>query len=102
MLSPALASGLEQASPSPPRSAAPTQRLVWLEISPREDACLSPASTHSLAEWHEAGFDTFSQLVHGTAFWQSTEIKEVPALIAATLSAITITSASPIVEFISA
>ena len=102
MLSPALASGLEKASPSPPCSAAHAQRLVWLEISPREDACLSSASTHSIAEWRKAGFDTFSQLVHGTAFWQSTEIKEVPALIAATLSAITVPSAPPIVELISA
>ena len=102
MLSPALASGLEQASLAPPCSAAPTQRLVWLEVSSLEDPHLSPASSHLLAAWHQAGFETASQLVHGTAFWQASEIEEVPALMAASITAMTASSATPLVELISA
>lgn len=101
MLSPALASGLEQASLAPPFSATRRQRMVWLEVSPLEDPCLSPASTHILAEWHQAGFETSSRLVRGPAFWQASEIEEVPALIAASMSAIVTSSPSSIVEPIS-
>lgn len=102
MLSSALASGLEQASLAPPCSAAPTQRLIWLEVSTLEDPCLSPASTHLLDAWRLAGFETASQLVRGPAFWQTSEIEEVPALIAASITAMTASSATPLVELTSA
>jgi exosortase A-associated hydrolase 2 len=102
MLSPALASGLEQASMAPPCSETPSQRMIWLEVSPQKDPCLSPASTHTLAAWHLAGFETSSQLVRGPTFWQASEIEEVPALIAASMAAITASFATPLVESISA
>lgn len=101
-LSSALAQGLEQASTAPPGSAAPTQRLVWLEVSPQEESCISPASTHILDGWRQAGFETSSQLVRGPAFWQASEIAEVPALITASISAITASSSAPALELISA
>ena len=101
MLSPALASGFEQASLAPPFSTTTTQRLVWLEVSPQEDPCLSPASTRILATWHQAGFETTSQLIRGPAFWQASEIEEVPALIAASTVAIKASSTAPLVELIS-
>ena len=98
MLSPALASGLEQSSLAPPFNAKPKQRMLWLEVSPTEDPCLSPTSTHTLAAWHHAGFETSSQLVRGPFFWQTNEIEEVPALIAASMAAITASSGTPLVE----
>jgi len=82
-LSPGLAHGLERASLTP---AANAQRMLWLETSTRDDAELSPASAAPLARWQAAGVAVQSQLVPGPAFWQTTEIEEAPALIAASVS----------------
>ena len=101
MLSPALAIGLEQASMAPPCSGTPSQRMIWLEVSSQEDPCLSPASTHTLGAWDLAGFETSSQLARGPAFWQASEIAEVPDLIEASMAAITAASSTPLVEQIS-
>jgi exosortase A-associated hydrolase 2 len=86
-----LASGLEQATLAPPRPA-PAQsvapRMVWLEVSTREDASFSPASSQAIAAWQQAGYALTSQIVSGPAFWQTSEIEEAPALIAATTATI--------------
>lgn len=87
-LSPALAQGLERASlasPPAPRGAA---RLEWLELSMQDDAELLPASLNSLAAWQQAGWHTRSHLVRGPAFWQTTEIEVAPALVGATVEAL--------------
>jgi exosortase A-associated hydrolase 2 len=98
MLSPALARGLEQASLIPPCSSAHPQRLVWMDVSSQDDTNLSPASTHILGGWRQAGFETASQLVPGPAFWQASEIEEIPALVAASMASVTTFTHAPIVE----
>ena len=94
MLSAGLASGLEQATLLPPPGHAhQTLRLEWLELSTREDANLSPASAKTIAQWQQAGIGVRSHIVNGPSFWQTTEIEEAPALIAATVAALSNPSA---------
>lgn len=88
MLAPGLTTGLESAELSPPVSAGTTRRLEWFEVSTREDATLSPVSAKSLGQWQAAGFRVGSHIAHGPAFWQTTEIEDAPALIEATIAAI--------------
>ena len=78
MLPAALAEALELATLRPPPNA---ERAVWLEVSSRADATLSPASTTAVARWQEAGVAVQAAVVAGPAFWQSTEIEVAPALI---------------------
>ncbi len=84
-LSPALAHGLEQADLLPPPKPG---RLIWLELSTRPDATLMPASAKRLEQWRGAGYSTGGQVVPGPAFWQTTEIEDAPALLAATVAAL--------------
>jgi exosortase A-associated hydrolase 2 len=84
-LSPALASGLEQAALQPPPHAA---RLEWLELSMQAGATLSPQALANLSSWQHAGWQVAARQVSGAAFWQSTEIEEAPALIDATLASL--------------
>jgi len=93
LLSPGLASGLEQAALAPPADQSPTQRLEWFELSTREDAGLSPISAKTIDRWQQAGYTVGSHIVRGPAFWQTTEIEDAPALIAATTAALLNTSA---------
>ncbi|MFZ3081495.1 hydrolase 2, exosortase A system-associated [Rhodoferax ferrireducens] len=88
LLSPGLASGLEQAALVPPAGPGPTQRLEWFELSTREDAGLSPISTKTITQWQQAGYRVGGHIVHGPAFWQTTEIEDAPALITATTAAV--------------
>lgn len=85
MLSSELARGLEAAELQPPPSPA---RLIWLELSARPDASLSPASTKRLDQWRAADHTVHNAVVRGPTFWQTTEIEEAPALLAATLAAL--------------
>ncbi len=91
-LATALAAGLEASAlkpsafaPSPRESRGP--RVVWLELSTREDASLTPVAANTIALWQPAGFEVSSQIVAGPAFWQTTEIEDAPALIAASCTA---------------
>jgi uncharacterized protein len=77
-LSPALAFGLEQASLQAPP---PVPRVAWLEVAVRAGAQLLPASVEVGDRWRAAGIDVCSEVAHGPAFWQTTEIEEAPALI---------------------
>ena len=89
-LNPALASGLAQATLAPPpaASASRARRSVWLEVSAREGATLSPA-THAAAEqWRQAGHEVSAEVATGPGFWQTSEIEDAPALIDATLAAL--------------
>jgi len=83
-----LAGALEQTALTPPNKVAADTQLVWLEVSTRADATFSPVSQQAQAAWHQAGYALHSQIVSGPAFWQTTEIEEAPALIAATLAAL--------------
>jgi exosortase A-associated hydrolase 2 len=80
-----LARGLEKASLEAPADAA---QVVWLEVSTREEATLSPASVTVVQRWQDAGHAVTTQVVTGPAFWQTSEIEEVPALIEATMAAV--------------
>jgi hypothetical protein len=104
LVAPALAEGMEQAVLTPHRdslavvgdvAAIVAQCLVWLELTTRDNASLSPVSTQTLGQWKNAGFHVTSQLVQGPAFWQTTEIEDAPALIQATLTAATTPQSLP-------
>lgn len=84
-LSAALAGALEDAALTPSPQ---VQRIEWLELSTRDDAVLSPASSMKLQQWQDAGVPTRSRLVRGPSFWRTTEIEEAPELLGATLAAL--------------
>ncbi len=88
LMAPGLASGLEQSILVPPTLMAQAQRVEWFELTTREDASLSPVSTQTMGQWQQAGFQASSHIVQGPAFWQTTEIEDAPALIAATTAAV--------------
>ncbi|MCL2344498.1 MAG: hydrolase 2, exosortase A system-associated [Desulfobulbus sp.] len=85
-VAPALAAGLEQAELSPPPGR--TGRVVWLEISLRDEATLTPVAIKRIEQWRAAGFTVEASVVRGPAFWQTTEIEEAPALLVATRAAL--------------
>jgi exosortase A-associated hydrolase 2 len=87
-LSPGLASGLELASMEPAAGHRPLTKVLWLEISNRDDASFSPASIKALAAWEQTRCMLGAKIAKGPAFWQTAEIEDAPALIATTLSAI--------------
>ncbi len=93
-LSPALAAGLEQAQLDPV-AAAPGCRLLWFELSTRQDAELLPASLPKLQAWHAAAYAAQAEVVTGPAFWQTQEIEDAPALLDATWRATTKPAALP-------
>lgn len=88
MLSAGLAFGMEQALLAPPSGKGQTRRLEWLELSTREEPSLSPVSTKTITQWQQAGYATRSHIVHGPSFWQTTEIEDAPALVPATVAAV--------------
>jgi len=85
-LSPALASGMDEARLDPP--AAGCGGLWWLELSHRTDAVLSQASLEAVAAWRRAGCDVQAEVVAGPAFWQTVEIEQAPLLIERTINAL--------------
>ncbi|MFN7123165.1 MAG: hydrolase 2, exosortase A system-associated, partial [Hydrogenophaga sp.] len=90
-LTPALASGLGAARML--AMATPTPgRLVWLETTTQPEPALGPASTTHLDSWRAAGWEVNAQAVSGPAFWQTVGTDEAPALMAATLKALTTAS----------
>lgn len=64
-------------------------RLEWFELASREGATLSPASAKASDQWTQDGYAVRTHLVPGPSFWQTSEIEEAPALIPATLAALT-------------
>ncbi|MDR2187936.1 MAG: hydrolase 2, exosortase A system-associated [Azonexus sp.] len=85
-VAPALAQGLEQAELAPP--AGRRGRVVWLEVSPRDEAAFSLPTTKRIEQWRAAGFAVEAAVVRGPAFWQTAEIEEAPELLAATRAAL--------------
>ncbi|HPP48057.1 MAG TPA: hydrolase 2, exosortase A system-associated [Accumulibacter sp.] len=84
-LSPSLASGLETAELRPP---AQVGCVEWFEISSRTDGALSPAAAICVKKWQDAGLSVRTQVLSGSAFWQTAEISECPELLEATLQAL--------------
>lgn len=82
----ALAAGLDDAILLPPAAGG---RVVWLEVSARAQAELLPASAALLQRWQQDGCQVAAQVVPGPTFWQTVEIEEAPALLDATLAAMT-------------
>lgn len=79
----ALARGLEAATLAPPPRC---ERAVWLEVSPHPTP--GPAAAATIAQWSAAGIDVEFRSAPGPAFWNTVEIEEAPALLAATLAAL--------------
>ena len=84
-LAAALCEDLEEAQLQPPIHA---DTCIWLETSTVEGLALSPASDSRLGLWRTAGWLVQARAVNGPAFWQTTEIEDAPALLAATLAAL--------------
>lgn len=84
-LNAALAAGLEAARLAP---AGTPGRVEWLELSTREDAALTPVGEQSLKGWQDAGWAVRSRIVQGPSFWATTEIELAPALVSATVEAL--------------
>lgn len=85
-LPPGLAAHLQQAALALP---ACTGRIVWLEVATRADADLLPASAQCIETWRASGHPVQTLVVQGPQFWQTQEIEDAPALIEATVGALT-------------
>ncbi len=89
LLPAALAQGLEAATLAPPAAAdVPPARLVWLEVSAQAEPTLAPAALSAWPRWQAAGWQVQGQALPGPAFWQTTEVEDAPALLAATTAAL--------------
>jgi exosortase A-associated hydrolase 2 len=84
LLSPTLAGGLEKAELLLPHRSG---RVEWIEISGKGDGGLSPAANARLTQWQAAGQHVRGTSVNGPAFWQTSEISECPALLEASIVA---------------
>ncbi|MDQ2780215.1 MAG: hydrolase 2, exosortase A system-associated [Pseudomonadota bacterium] len=85
-LAPALALGLDAATLDLPDA---VYRIVWAEVTSREPAALLPASAARVQAWQGAGRAVETHTLRGPAFWQTQEIEDAPALIDATVAALT-------------
>lgn len=83
-LSSNLAAGLEKAELARPEQA---KRIEWFELSGKPDGSLSPSASIRIEKWKSAGSKARGTPVYGPAFWQTAEIAECPALIDASLLA---------------
>jgi exosortase A-associated hydrolase 2 len=84
-LSPALALGLARAELSPVPA---IRRLLWMEMTSSEDACISPAARRCMETWQRAGYEVEMIPVAGQPFWQTQEIVCCMPLIDATVRAV--------------
>jgi uncharacterized protein len=83
-LSPALAEGLARATLSAPARALASH---WFEVSGAEPAAHTPGVLQLSERWQAAGSPPALSVIAGAAFWQTTEIEEVPALVEASVAA---------------
>lgn len=65
----------------------PTADVVWLEVTASEPAVLAPTAVACIAAWRAAGTRVDATAMKGPQFWQTQEIEECPALVAATRAA---------------
>lgn len=85
LLPASLASGLADAALTPTSRAG---RVECLEVSPRTDAEVAPATRTALDRWRDAGHSVRARVIDGPAFWQTTEIEDATALIDASVQAL--------------
>lgn len=83
-LHPALAAALEQARLAPPTVTTPVH---WLELTDAQ--ALPPASSRIVEQWRAAGLAVSARAVAGEPFWATTEISYAPALLEASVLALT-------------
>lgn len=82
-LAPQLALPMAEASLTLPPG---VHRVRWLEVQPRTDGTLAPASERLIASWKAtAELDLEISVVQGPSFWTTQEIDEAPELLAATV-----------------
>ena len=87
-ITPTLASGISAARMQAIDTPTPS-RLIWLESSTQAEHTVGPASLTHLDSWRAAGWAVSAHAVSGQSFWQTVGTDEAPALIAATLQALT-------------
>jgi uncharacterized protein len=85
-LSPALASGMEQANFDLPDGC--TGRIVWLEVSDHDVPALSPAATRAIDRLQARQIGVEAEAMRGPAFWQTQEIEECEVLLERSLAAV--------------
>jgi exosortase A-associated hydrolase 2 len=91
-IAPALIDALGAARLDPPARAA---RVAWLDMVADADGGPLPAAAAEIERWRAAGWHVHWEHVAGPAFWQTNEIEEVPALIAATSRSLSAERAGP-------
>jgi exosortase A-associated hydrolase 2 len=84
-LSPALAAGLADAELRPPRRSG---RVEWLDVSGKTDRPTLSGHEQWVGDWQRAGHQVHESSVQGSMFWQTSEIEECPALLAATVNSL--------------
>ena len=84
-LSSDLATGLEKAELALPER---SKQIEWFELSGKPGGGLSPSARLIIEKWKSAGSKARGTPVYGPAFWQTVEIAECPALINASLLAL--------------
>jgi exosortase A-associated hydrolase 2 len=82
---PELAAGLNKATLHPPVAG---RRVAWLEMTRSAETALLPGSARVVDGWLAHGVQIDVRVVPGAGFWQSVEIEEAPALVAATVDAL--------------
>ena len=88
-IAPALADAIRRQDAPPLPPACPVQ---WLELTPassEQPPALQAASMLVIDRWRQAGASVTAKALCGTPFWTSSEIIEVPALLDASLDAMT-------------
>lgn len=78
----AVAKGLETATLAPPSRPSSS---VWLELSLRDELAALPATRNAREAWVASGHRVELRVERGPAFWQTQEIEDAPALLAATV-----------------
>jgi hypothetical protein len=63
-------------------------QVAWFDVNTQSDAPPAPATQQALKAWSDAGIAVRHQRVTGPAFWQTVEVEEAPALLAATTAAL--------------
>jgi hypothetical protein len=85
-LSPTLARALDDVAFACPEH---VTSVVWLEVGGGNAPSLAPASRDAVEALRGPGRRVEAQAVGGASFWQTVEIEHAPALIDATVSAMT-------------
>ena len=88
VIHPDLARGMQAAVLEPPPAVSASQRLIWLDVADTASADPNPSQLKVLAQWQQTPWAVMRQTVTGPNFWQTTEIEDAPALLAATLGSL--------------